>query len=74
VPPPAPVQRLVLAALSLRLRLTNRPVYIEMARLTAFVGLLAHPTTRRIAAAAVHAMGMTASRATAWRFAWDWWY
>jgi hypothetical protein len=74
VPPPGPIQRAILAALSARLKLSRRPVHHEMAWITAYVGLIGNPIMRRVAAAAIQALGETPTREAVWRFTWDWWY
>jgi hypothetical protein len=74
MPLPASAQRLVLAALSVRFRFSQEPVYAEMAWITALAGVLGNPPMRHISAMAVAALGAEPTRAAAWRFAWRWWY
>jgi hypothetical protein len=74
MPLPVSVRQLVLAALSKQLRGRAGPVYADIARLAASVGVLGNQHMRRVAAAAVEALGETPTASAVWRFGWQWWY
>src|SRR5262245_49585800 len=71
---PETVRHAVLAALSARLQFSSQPVWVEMAWITALVGMVGNPTMRRVAARAIHAMGASPTTGAVSRFVWHWWY
>jgi hypothetical protein len=74
MPLPVSAQQLVLAALSRQLHGRAGPVYADIARLGASLGVLGNRHMRRVAAAAVEALGETPTAGAVWRFGWQWWY
>jgi len=74
MPLPAPAQQVVLAAFRRQLQASAEPVYADLARLGATVGLLGNRHMRQVAAAAVTALGRRPTAGAVWRFGWQWWY
>lgn len=74
MPLPAAAQRVVLAVLARQQQSSAEPVYADLARLGATLGVLGNRHMTHVAAAAVTALGMRTTAAVVWRFAWQWWY
>jgi len=74
MPLPAAAQRVVLATLTRQLASSAEPVYADLARLGATLGLVGNRHMRQVAAAAVRALGWQPTAGVVWRFGWQWWY
>jgi len=74
MPIPVAAQRIVLALASKQLRARADLAYAEIAPLGATLGLLGNRHMRRVAAAAVRAVGQKPTSGAVTRFAWEWWY
>jgi hypothetical protein len=74
MPLPAAAQRVVLATLARQLESSAEPVYADLARLGATLGLVGNRHMRQVATAAVRALGRRPTAGVVWRFGWQWWY
>jgi hypothetical protein len=63
-----------MTALSARLHWTSEPDRLDVARLGALACLIGRARMRKVAAAAVRALGASPTRTDTWAFAWHWWY
>ena len=74
MPLPAAAQQVVLAALARQRQSSAEPVYTDLARLGPTLGLVGNRHMRRVATAAIGALGLRPTAGLVWRFGWQWWY